>query len=290
MYFDGSRNCENKTLPKTVRSLPNLVRLQNQGNALSSDQIYQGTTTKKTEFNLDMGFWDNFEEYLVKSYRKSSVRCRLLYAKQYYRVITEENAQFLLVLPYNKKLQVMKSLAILSKYLGCYDRWKQIKERYQLKWSTDDSIQVFQNLTNQENNYSSMLKWVKNTCLQIPQKYSNIIIYCTLTGLRPTEAFSSINLIKSDLDNYLDKEKMILEHVKYPKIFIRKTKKAYISMVNESIIQIANDTNQSSYNSLRCYFKRRRIPFKFNYCRKIFATYLRTNGVEQEIIDLLQDH
>jgi intergrase/recombinase len=24
------------------------------------------------------------------------------------------------------------------------------------------------------------------------------------------------------------------------------------------------------------------------YCRKIFATHLRTNGVEQEIIDLLQ--
>ena len=25
-----------------------------------------------------------------------------------------------------------------------------------------------------------------------------------------------------------------------------------------------------------------------NYCRKIFATYLRNNGIEQEIIDLLQ--
>lgn len=25
-----------------------------------------------------------------------------------------------------------------------------------------------------------------------------------------------------------------------------------------------------------------------NYCRKIFATYLRTKGIEQEIIDLLQ--
>ena len=114
------------------------------------------------------------------------------------------------------------------------------------------------------------------------------MIYCTLTGLRPTEAFNSINLIKSDLDNYLDKEKMILEHVKYPKIFIRKTKKAYISIVNDLIIQIANDTNQSSYNSLRCYFKRRRIPFNLNYCRKIFATYLRTNGVEHEVIDLLR--
>ena len=25
-----------------------------------------------------------------------------------------------------------------------------------------------------------------------------------------------------------------------------------------------------------------------NYCRKIFATFMRSNGIEQEIIDLLQ--
>jgi len=126
-----------------------------------------------------MEFWNNFEEYLVKSYRKSSVRFRLLYAKQYQHVILEGNAQSLLVLPYNKRLQVMKSLAILSKYLGCYDSWKAIKERYQLKWSNDDSLHVFQNLTNQENSYSSMLKWLKNTCSQIPKSHYNILIYCT---------------------------------------------------------------------------------------------------------------
>jgi hypothetical protein len=280
MFFENLRNCENITLPKTVR-------FQNQGNALSLDQIYHGTT-KNNVNDLNMGVWNDFEEYLKKSYRKSSIRCRLLYAKKYYPVILEENAQSLLSLSLNKRLQVMKSLAILSKYLGCYDRWKAIKEKYQLKWSTDDSIQILQNLTNQENNYSSMLKWVKDVCKQLPKHYRNILIYCSLTGLRPTEAFSSISLIKSDLDKYLDKEKMILEHIRYPEIFIRKTKKAYISIVNESIIQIANDTNQSSYNSLRCYFKRRKIPFNFNYCRKIFATYLRTNGVDQEIIDLLQ--
>ena len=35
MFFDNSRNSENITLPKTVRTLPNLVRYSNnQGNAL----------------------------------------------------------------------------------------------------------------------------------------------------------------------------------------------------------------------------------------------------------------
>ena len=94
----------------------------------------------------------------------------------------------------------MKSLAILSKFLGCYDRWKTIKERYQLKWSTDSSFQVFQNITNQENNYSSILKWLKYTCSQLPDSYSNNLIYCTLTGLRAEESCQSISLIKNKND------------------------------------------------------------------------------------------
>lgn len=111
-----------------------------------------------------------------------------------------------------------------------------------------------------------MLKWVKNTCKQLPAYYANILIFCTLTGLRPTGAINSINLIKSNLDNYLDKEEMILKHIKYPSIFIRNTKKAYISIVNESIILIAKDTKEkSSYDSLHSYSKRRNIPFNFNY-------------------------
>ena len=66
--------------------------------------------------NLITDFWKDFEEYLKNSYRESSIPCRLLYAKQYYRVILKGNAQSLLLLPNNKRLQVMKSLSVLSVY------------------------------------------------------------------------------------------------------------------------------------------------------------------------------
>ncbi|MGI9010571.1 MAG: hypothetical protein ACR2F1_05220 [Nitrososphaeraceae archaeon] len=115
-----------QTLPNMVRSLPNTVRFL-EPRKRSTRLSYQGT--RETICSFDNEFWNNFEEYLVKSYRKSSVRCGLLYAKKYFTIIKEENAQSLLALSYNKRLQVMKSLAILSKFLGCYDRWKQIKER-----------------------------------------------------------------------------------------------------------------------------------------------------------------
>jgi hypothetical protein len=38
-----------------------------------------------------------------------------------------------LILSNDKRIHAMKALAALSKYLGCYDLWKDIIERYQLK-------------------------------------------------------------------------------------------------------------------------------------------------------------
>jgi hypothetical protein len=135
-----------------------------------------------------------------------------------------------------------------------------------LKWSNENSVDTFKKIINEDNSFNNLLEWLKNTSSQISDKYRNILFYCTLTGLRPTGAINSINLIKSNLDNYLDKEEMILKHIKYPSIFIRNTKKACISIVNESIIQIAKDTKEkSSYDSLHSYSKRRNIPFNFNY-------------------------
>ncbi|MEZ5391267.1 MAG: integrase [Nitrososphaeraceae archaeon] len=53
------------------------------------------------------------------------------------------------------------------------------------------------------------------------------------------------------------------------------------------MLQIAEKSGESDY-ALICYIKRRNIPMHMNYCSKIFATYLRSNGIKQEIIDLLQ--
>ena len=49
--------------------------------------------------------------------------------------------------------------------MGCYDKWKDIKEKYQLKWSNgNNSLEVFQTIVNNETNYDSMVRWVKDTC------------------------------------------------------------------------------------------------------------------------------
>ena len=43
-----------------------------------------------------------------------------------------------------------------------------------------------------------------------------------------------------------------------------------------------------SYNALKLMLKRTDLDMNMYYCRKVFATYLRNEGIESEIIDLLQ--
>ena len=152
----------------------------------------------------------------------------------------------------------MKALAALSKYLGCYDLWKDIIERYQLKWSNEDAVQVFQNLTNVDHDFSSMVKWLKDALTKLPQSYGNILLFNALTGLRPEEAIQSIKILHNCPDDYI-KDNTILEHYKYPHIFIRRTKKTYISVVNETILGLAKHAGDHSYNALRLLIKRKRL-------------------------------
>ena len=254
---------------------------------------YQGTTTNEIVGRhmsfTDQGFWNNYQMYLSKTCNKYTCKTRLLYSKRYSHILEESNGQDLVILSNDNRLHAMKALSSLSKYMGCYDSWKDIVQRYQLKWSTEDSVQTFQNISNAQKDLTSMIAWVKELHSQLPKSYGNILIYDTLTGLRPQEACESIRLLKNDFDNYIKRQEdsMTLEHFKYPQ-FIRRTKKAYISIINDQILETAKCCGEHSYNAVRIYIKKKGFAMHMAFCRKIFATHLRNQGVEPEIIDLLQ--
>ena len=80
-----------------------------------------------------------------------------------------------------------------------------------------------------------MLDWLKQAYNSLPEGYGSVLLFNTLTGLRPTEACESIRIIESNVDEYLNKDNIVLEHFRYPKLFIRRTKNAYISIVSEAL-------------------------------------------------------
>jgi hypothetical protein len=167
---------------------------------------------------------------------KHSIRSKLNHGKRFYPILESHNAKELLSCSYKTRVHTMKALASLSKYMGCYDIWKEIVQRYQLKWSdSNKSIKVFNAIfQNDGNNYSSMLKWIKDVVAVLPTDYQNIILFNTLTGLRPDEAQKAIHLIKTNEIQYVDKERGILNHYQFSD-FLKTNKDAYLSIINDLV-------------------------------------------------------
>jgi hypothetical protein len=90
-----------------------------------------------------------------------------------------------------------------------------------------------------------MLQWVKEAIRVLPEHMAAVIRHAVLTGLRPSEAVESVRLLLTVGPNqqqqyYYNPERQCLEHFRFPEIFIRKTKKAYISfMSTDNYQQIA---------------------------------------------------
>jgi intergrase/recombinase len=233
-------------------------------------------------------FWRGFESFLKQTNNHRSTRDRLNYARRYIHTLQQADGSELLELSPEKRIHAMKSIAALAKYIGCYDRWQQIRQKFQLKWSSADPAHDFSLILNNGKDLNYMIKWLKDTHSRLPRKYANMLLFNTLTGLRPSEACTAIGLIHTDSNNYINRSNHTLEHFRYP-CFIRRTKKAYISIYNDKIIEVAKDTRKDiTYSFLKYLFRKYGLSLNTSFCRKIFGTYLRLRGIEQETIDLLQ--
>jgi intergrase/recombinase len=190
----------------------------------------------------------------------------------------------------------MRALSTLSKYSGRYEEWMNIVKKYQLRWKNENynSLNTFRNIfgieEGSEQSLSNMMNWIKTSISELPKEISNILVFNTLTGLRPEESQKAIYLLKTKRKEYLDDDKMLLLHYRYPKTFFRVTKKCYISIMTDSILNLVMDIplRESYYYTVRRAFEQNKRRMNMYYCRKVFATFLRNKGIEPEIIDLLQ--
>jgi intergrase/recombinase len=136
-----------------------------------------------------------------------------------------------------------------------------------------------------------MVQRVREMIDKTPTPMGQIIKFACLTGLRPSEAIESVNLLitASGPKQYYNEERQALEHFRFPEIFFRQTKKAYISFMAPDMIEGVRYIEQlPTYNAIRLACRKRGINMDMRYCRKIFASHLRQSGIESEIVDLLQ--
>ena len=269
----------------------NLVRLSAHDNekGQKEEQNFGLRWFNSDPSNLD---WQQFHNFLLQRMTAKTSKDRLRYSKQYASVLISQNLTDVQQLSPNKRIHVMKALSCLAKFLGCYDSWQSNCKRQRLSWSTGtEKIDAFNRFFDSSRDLDTMIEWLRQAMAALPSQYSRFPLFCTMTGLRASECIESVRLLNGhhQMTDYYNPEQNILQHYRFPQLFIRRTKAVYISVMNDKILSIAQSINSTpTINALKMAIKHRHLSMQLKYCRKIYASFLRQQGVQPEIIDMLQ--
>jgi intergrase/recombinase len=208
-----------------------------------------------------------------------------------------ENPQRISEIPASTRGNVLKAMANLSKFLGVYSDYQKKLKNCGIKWlTTDDAFSSFLRITN--NNHSSLGDWYKAVQKVLRDNEKLLLKYALATGIRKNEAIKSFNLIidlakAGELDSYYNSDLEILEHYRQKDangnfMFLKATKKLYISIVSKTLVDGIAQSNKVSYPAIRKRITRAKQSIRIKELRSYFATYLRRHGILAEYIDLLQ--
>ena len=225
------------------------------------------------------------ERAVLQNYSPKWARECLSLMRRYAYILESGDASCLWGLSDGRRVKVMKALSMLARITGLRERWRSIREAYGLKWSCGEGNASF---LFSSNSYSGMLDDARRL-LGMLSDIKPLLVFTALSGLRVSEALEATRLFHVDRDNYLNMEYRVLEHFKYPGIFLRRTKKAFITVLDDFMVEMLEESRPLTYNALRLRIRRRNSNrCNMHMLRKLWATYMRLQGIESEVIDLLQ--
>jgi len=241
---------------------------------------------------LETSFWEDFECFLLENYTNKTAKERYKYALKFHQCLLRNDMSPLKLLSASKKAKAMKALSSLSKYLGIYERFRTLVRNYGLKWndrSTDDLI-IARLIRNQDPN--KLYGWIVRVKQTFPQ-FRAFMDFAVSVGLRFGETLHAYNLIieldrKGELNRYYNAENEILEHFRFKNLFLRRTKKAFISFVSREMVEtVARTQNTLTYDTITKRLKRRGFKMRFSDLRELWASFM-VKHLAQPEIDFLQ--
>jgi intergrase/recombinase len=186
----------------------------------------------------------------------------------------------------------VKSLIVLSKFLGRYEQFKNALKQNNIRIEThNNGLNSFLRILNAQN--SDIMKWLKDIEHYLRPNEQLFTKFLLITGMRMGEAITSFNLIidlqgKGILNQYYDEDLTVLQHFKYQGLFIRRTKSAYISFIEKPLVEQIAKNQPITYSALRRNLQRKGIKkLRFNELRDYFGTFIVRHGILREEQDLL---
>jgi intergrase/recombinase len=233
--------------------------------------------------------WSEFKEWVCKKYAKSYYRIVLCYARKYARLLND-NLRDLDLLNPSVKTHAVKSLIVLSKFLGTHKQFKSRLEEYGIKVQRPDAFSSFLRIMNNHN--SDLIEWIEKASEVVRPNERLFLKFLLLTGLRASEAIESFNLItrlhkENRLSTYYDEEQSLLQHFQFKDKFIRGTKNAYVSFVPNSLVDEICNSEELTYAQIIKRLRRKGLRLGLNEFRDYFGSFLVRHNLIREEVDLL---
>ncbi|MDQ3837398.1 MAG: hypothetical protein M3270_10785 [Thermoproteota archaeon] len=103
------------------------------------------------------------------------------YAKKYGHIIYSGNCSEIMALSPRNRHHAMVALASLAKFQGQYDRFQQLKQSYNLKWSSgQESLQSFNRFFNQFSSPAISAKEKQKNHVYYGSNSNSAFLFCTL--------------------------------------------------------------------------------------------------------------
>jgi len=208
--------------------------------------------------------WEKFRNFLSKRCCERVVGDRMRYAKKYSSCL------------------VTNDFSIITEFSDC-------KRGHTLNQNSEELILARMEKTRTNGN---VLGWIKKVREYYPI-LKDFLEFILVSGLRFTEAVHSYNLIvelsrKSKIDTYYSLENQFLEHYRFKHLFIRRTKKVFISYVPKKIVsKISKNEKISAYQIGNWISRNKELNSRFGDIREYWATFM-TKFLNPAEIDYLQ--
>jgi len=225
--------------------------------------------------------WMAFREALeAKNYRGTYASEMFNFAAKYADCLLKRDFTRIKQLPCTRVQKALCGVSALAKYLGVYDDFRQLIKQYGLAWqgrSTDDLIIA---RLSRSDDPDDVFNWIREVKAARPE-YSVFMDFIAVTGLRLSEAVHSYNLIieltreKTLTEKYYNEKTGFLEHFRFRDLFLRSTKKAFISFVPLELLEkIGTMAPMSRVYLVRKSLTRHKFMQRFSDVRELNATWL----------------
>ena len=236
----------------------------------------------------DSKLWDGFIRYVSNRYSRDHARSLIRYAHRYGHLLFSGDLRPVLELSRDKRRHVLAALSALSKYLGRYEEFKELKKRYDIKSEkTGKKIRIVARML--DSDLRSLSEWIVKA-REALREYGIYIDFLMATGMRPREAITSYNLIiklhrEGRLGDYYNEP--FLEHYRFEETFLRGVKNVYVSYAPREIIDRVAESKPITIYRVNDRLEAAKLPIKLKEIRKLWASYM-TRFLSKPEIDLIQ--